>query len=92
MSERIDTLRATLRELEKELAALSGSELHADTRAQLEQTVAKLQDALAASSPTLEHQSIAEQLTEAAETFRDSHPNLFAIVGRATDALSRIGL
>lgn len=92
MSEQIDTLQATLRELESELAKLEESELQAETRAQLEQTVAKLQAALASPSPTLEHQSMVEQLTEAAETFRDSHPTLFAVIGRATDALARIGL
>jgi len=88
MPERIDRLRATVRELEKELASLS--EIDDQTRDVLEEAVQEIRDALRPQD--LEPQSLASRLKLAAEDFESSHPTLFGIVSRMIDALGQMGI
>lgn len=90
MPERIEKLRATVTELEKELASLS--ELDAPTRVLLEEAVSELQTTLAKQPTEIEPQSLTDQLTEAAKAFESSHPTLFGIVHRTIDALAQMGI
>lgn len=87
-SEHIERLRATIRELESELAQLS--EIDEQTREVLEQAALEIRGAL--DPEDLEHQSLASRLKHAAERFETSHPNLFGIVSRTIDALGQIGI
>ncbi|MCA9123465.1 MAG: DUF4404 family protein [Planctomycetaceae bacterium] len=90
MPERIEKLRATVTELEVELASLS--ELDAPTRALLEEAVGELQATLSKQPVEIEPQSLTEQLTEAAKAFEHSHPTLSGIVHRTIDALAQMGI
>jgi len=38
------------------------------------------------------HESLVDQLREAAESFEEQHPSLTELVGRVADALSRLGI
>ncbi|MBC8353556.1 MAG: DUF4404 family protein [Planctomycetes bacterium] len=90
MPERIEKLRATVTELEAELASLS--ELDEQTRTLLEEAVSELQATLSKQPAEIEHHSLTERLTESAEAFRLSHPTLFGIVKRTIDALAQMGI
>ena len=90
MPERIEKLRATVTELEAELASLA--ELDDATRALLEEAVSELQAALSKSAADIEPQSLTERLTESAEAFELSHPTLYGIVKRTIDALAQMGI
>ena len=90
MPERIEKLRATVSELEAELASLS--ELDDETRNLLEDTVNDLQAKLAKHPDEIEPHSLTERLREVAEAFETSHPNLYGIVSRTIDALAQMGI
>lgn len=90
MPERIEKLRATVTELEAELATLS--ELDDQTRVLLEEAVADLQATLKKKPEDIEHHTLSERLQESAEAFQTSHPNLFGIVKRTIDALAQMGI
>lgn len=90
--EHTDKLRATLHELETEMASLAGPELDPETRALLEETVSALQAKLAKQPVAVEPQSLADRLTASAAALEVSHPTLFGVVSRTADALSRIGI
>ncbi|HUG69778.1 MAG TPA: DUF4404 family protein [Pirellulaceae bacterium] len=90
MPERIEKLRATVAELEAELASLT--ELDDPTRALLEDAVSELQATLAMQPADFEPHSLTERLTEAAEAFESSHPTLFGVVRRTIDALAQMGI
>jgi len=90
MPERIEKLRATVTELEAELASLT--ELDDPTRALLEEAVSELQATLSKPAAEIEPQSLTERLTESAEAFEKSHPTLYGIVKRTIDALAQMGI
>ncbi len=90
MPERIEKLRATVTELEAELASLA--ELDDATRALLEEAVSDLQAALAKKPAEIEHHSLTERLAESAQAFEESHPTLYGIVKRTIDALAQMGI
>ncbi|HRX78095.1 MAG TPA: DUF4404 family protein [Pirellulaceae bacterium] len=90
MPERIEKLRATVTELEAELASLA--ELDEPTRALLEEAVSELQATLAKQPAEIEHQSLTERLSESAEAFESSHPTLYGLVKRTIDALAQMGI
>lgn len=90
MPERIEKLRATVNELEAELAALT--ELDDPTRALLEEALSELQATLSKQPAEIESQSLTERLQESAKAFESSHPNLFGIVSRTIDALAQMGI
>ena len=90
MPERIEKLRATIEELESELASLS--EIDDETREVLKEAVSEIQTALKQTPSEIEHQSLADHLKDAAEDFESSHPTLFGIVRRTIDALGQMGI
>jgi polyhydroxyalkanoate synthesis regulator phasin len=90
MPERINKLRATVTELEAELAGLS--EVDDETRAVLEEAVREIQDALHEQPETLEHQTLSDRLRDAAKDFEASHPTLYGVVTRTIDALAQMGI
>lgn len=91
MPERLDRLRATLDELDRELEALDT--LDDATRARLEETKRDIQAALEKQQPEeVEHESFIERLNDAAQEFETSHPRLTAAVGRIVDALAQLGI
>ena len=90
MPERIEKLRATVAELEAELASLS--ELDDQTRVLLEQALSELQATLSKQPAEIEHHSLSERLKETAEAFESSHPTLYGIVSRTIDALAQMGI
>ncbi len=90
MPERIEKLRATITELEAELASLT--ELDATTRELLEEAVGDMRAALDKQSAEIEPNSLTERLRESAEAFESSHPTLYGIVSRTIDALAQMGI
>jgi hypothetical protein len=86
-----EQLRATLKELENELAALES--LDESTRAMLVEAKrdieAKLNQPERTEPPT---ESITSGLREAVERFESSHPTLTGIVSRIADALAQLGI
>ena len=90
MPERIEKLRATVTELEAELAAIT--ELDDPTRVLLEEAVSELQATLSKQPAEIEPQSLTERLRESAKAFETSHPTLFAVVKRTIDALAQMGI
>jgi hypothetical protein len=84
-------LRATLRELETELRAVT--ELDAESKAMLELALEEIDAALHAKSPAASHpQSLGERLRLSAGDFEGSHPALAGIMHRVVDALSQLGI
>jgi vacuolar-type H+-ATPase subunit I/STV1 len=90
MPERIEKLRATVTELEAELASIT--ELDDPTRALLEEAVSELQATLQKQPAEIEHHSLTERLHESAKAFESSHPTLYGIVSRTIDALAQMGI
>lgn len=92
MSEQIEKLRATVQELEAELASLDS--VDEETREVLAQAMAEISDTLRRQeSPTAEeHQGLAARLQDAAEEFESSHPTLAGILGRLVNSLGQMGI
>lgn len=90
MSEQITKLRATVDELESELAELS--EIGDEARAVLEEAVSEIQEALRQQDDEIAHQTLSERLRDAAEGLEKSHPTLFGIVHRMVDVLGQMGI
>lgn len=98
MPDRIAKLRATLRELEEELAGIET--LDDETRAELELAQHEIEAALQARSdagganhpPAAASNSPVDRLREATRDFEADHPNLTAIVQRTIDGLSQLGI
>lgn len=98
MPDRIEKLRATLRELEAELAGIDS--LDEQTRSELELAREEIEAALqsrssasAAENEPWEHPSGAiERLRAATRDFEAEHPTLAAIVHRTIDGLGQLGI
>jgi len=92
MPEKHERLRATLQELESELASLKT--LDDETRSVLETALAEIGDVLHKpdSSGQDHHETMASRLRDAAKDFETSHPTLFGIVSRTIDALGQMGI
>ncbi|MGE0756010.1 MAG: DUF4404 family protein [Pirellulaceae bacterium] len=92
MPEKHEKLRATLQELESELATLNS--LDDETRTALETVLQEISDTLGKRAPTepAQHGTLASRLQDAAEEFETSHPTLFGIVTRTIDALGQMGI
>ncbi len=90
MSERLDKLRSTLRQLEDELAALGT--LDDATREQLaaacEEIAASLRRGKVPSSPSPDEDSIQGRLAD----FEASHPQFAGVVTRLLDGLAQLGI
>lgn len=90
MPQQIAKLRATIAELERELASLS--ELDDETRALLTEAASELQEALGRQPHKIRQPLLTERLQSAAEEFETSHPTLFGIVTRMIDSLAQLGI
>ena len=90
MSDRLEKLRTTLAELERELAAVGSLD---------DQTREQLADAAAEIAATLGRGQRSEQTVAAEDSlkgrlveFEASHPQLAIIVGRLIDGLAQLGI
>ena len=91
MNERLEQLRATVRELEQELAEVDS--LDPATREVLSQAARDIQSALGASAPErLKSPGITARLRDAASDFETSHPTLAGVLERVIDALGQLGI
>jgi len=91
MNERLEQLRATVRELEHELSEVDS--LDPATRQVLSQAAHEIQQALGASAPeTLSSPGITQRLRDAAAEFETTHPTLSGVLERVIDALGQIGI
>ena len=84
-------LRRRLEELHRELEATE--EVDREARALLGDVMEDIRELLERSGESPHtHQSLAERLREAARHTEESHPTLFAMVGRVVDTLSNLGI
>jgi hypothetical protein len=99
MSDRIEKLRATLRELETELAEIDT--LDDETRAELELAREEIEAALESRAASArsnkgdqwrEPTGAIERLRAATRDFEAEHPTLAAIVHRTIDGLGQLGI
>ena len=91
MPERLDNLRANLKELEAELA--SGQKLDAQTKASLEDLAADIRRLIARNRPDdAPPASLLDQLQTQERAFEASHPTLTQSLARIIDALGQIGI
>lgn len=96
MTDRIEKLRATLAELEAELADMDS--IDPKSRARLQEVAAEISAALERSDPDLAGlrleppHTIPERLSENVETFRAQHPTLAGILQRLVDGLAQLGI
>jgi hypothetical protein len=91
MTENLDRLRATLRELKQELRSLETMDV--ETRQSLEDVMRDIDASLHQSDEAdIPHHTMIERLKEAAQGFEDSHPTVSGIVGRIIDGLGQIGI
>jgi hypothetical protein len=91
MSEELERLRATVRELEAELKSLH--QVDPQTKSLLEEVRAEIEAKLhgpAVGAPSRE--LLSSRLSEAAERMETTHPNLFGMVARLADALAQLGI
>lgn len=91
MSEELERLRATVRELEAELKSLQ----HVDpqTKSLLEEVREKIEAKLhrpAAEPPS--HELLSTRLSAAAERMESTHPTVFGMFARLADALAQLGI
>jgi hypothetical protein len=91
MTEHIQRLRTTVKELEDELHELDSidDEARDVLRAAMEEIQVALQ---AASSTPLETHSVSERLNGVARDFESSHPTLAGIINRLIDGLGQMGI
>lgn len=97
MPHRVEDLRATLRELEAELAGVDT--LDAESRQLLETAAAEIQAALGKDEPAAEvaaageaSQTWTDKLYDVASDFEQSHPTLSRVVGNVANALAQLGI
>lgn len=95
MNERLEHLRATVRELERELTEVES--LDADTRQALAQAAADIHAALGQSAPAATDESlnapgVTQKLRDVAAEFESSHPTLAGVLERVIDALGQFGI
>jgi len=84
-----EELKASLTELRAALAA--GKPLNDKQRATLESVLNDVGSLLEGEGDH-EHESVADQLREAAQHFEESHPDLTLAVGSLANVLSRMGI
>lgn len=91
MTEQIERLRATIRELEDELRDIDALDL--ETRLLLEEALrdidAKIQGPL---SEPRDEDLLSDRVSGAAEHFETTHPTLFGVLTRLADGLARMGI
>lgn len=91
MAHPLEKLRATLDELDRELAAVDTVDPH--TRSLLEEARAEIQTAIdQQDAAQLQSQSLVDRLKDAEQEFEASHPNLAGIVMRMINTLAQLGI
>ena len=91
MPRRLEKLRETLDELDRELASVDTVDPR--TRALLEEARAEIQTALdQQDTDQLRSQSLIDRLKDAEQEFEASHPNLSGIVMRMINTLAQLGI
>jgi hypothetical protein len=91
MAQSVEKLRATLHELERELAQVKS--LDAESRRLLEAAAAEIHEALAQQpQQKIQPQTWTERLSAATQEFEESHPTLSRLVGNVVDALAHLGI
>lgn len=91
MTDNLEKLRSTLKELKDELHSLDA--IDEQTRQSLEDVVQDIHSSLHTDETTdIEHHSLTERLKDAAQGFEESHPTLAGIVARTIDGLGQIGI
>lgn len=90
MSERLDKLRDTLRQLEIELAALGT--LDDATREQLAAACEEMATSLRRDRPTSASLETADSVQGRLADFEASHPQLAGVVTRLLDGLAQLGI
>ncbi|MEQ8791918.1 MAG: DUF4404 family protein [Pirellulaceae bacterium] len=92
MPERLENLRATLADLERELAKLN--EADEGLRARLEAVQADISQALerAQSPQEVQPQSLMERLAATEQEFEGAHPHLAGVLRQLIDGLAQLGI
>ena len=91
MPDRLERLRTTLHDLERELTELDA--VDTETRAMLDLASREIRAALQKSEhPLPGHPTLVAKLTTAAERFEVSHPNVAGVLHRVIDALGQLGI
>jgi len=91
MSEQVERLRATLRELEQELRAVDT--LDVETRRLLEDALVDIDAKISEPrSESRDDELLSHRLSGAAERFESTHPTLFGVLTRLADGLARMGI
>jgi hypothetical protein len=91
MPQSVEKLRATLHELERELAQVDS--LDAESRRLLEAAAAEIHEALTKMpQQQIQPQTWTGRLSAAMEDFEDSHPTLSRLVGNVVNALAQLGI
>ena len=97
MPHRIENLRATLEELERELDGVE--QLDDESRQLLETAAAEIQEALhkdepdeAVTSASDASSTWTDKLYDVASDFEESHPTLSRLVGNVASALAQLGI
>jgi uncharacterized protein YukE len=91
MPERVEKLRAAIRELKHELN--SAESLDEATRRALEDTAEEIEATLRADEPAeLNEGAIHSRLQSTLEQFEASHPALASMLSRVIDTLGQIGI
>ncbi len=89
MEEKIAQLRATLSELHEELKDID--QLDDQTREMLTNTANELDEVLGEEASE-QRQTLSQQLSDVAQEFEDSHPQLTRLLGSIVDALAQLGI
>ncbi len=89
MEEKIAQLRATLSELHEELKEID--QLDDQTREMLTNTANELDEVLGEEASE-QRQTLSQQLSDVAQEFEDSHPQLTRLLGSIVDALAQLGI
>lgn len=90
MSDRLDKLRSTLRQLETELAALGT--LDDATREQLAAACEEMASSLRRGQPTSTSLEAEDSVQGRLADFEASHPQLAGVVTRLLDGLAQLGI
>jgi ABC-type transporter Mla subunit MlaD len=90
MTDRLDKLRATLSELEKELATVDS--LDDDAREQLADAAAEIAATLRRGKRSDQTLVAEDSLKNRLVDFEASHPQLAIVVGRLLDGLAQLGI
>ena len=91
MSDPFDKLRATLRDLEQELA--SAEPLDDDARQLLEQAAQDIRAKLARTALSgVESESLIDRMHSAARRFESTHPTLSGILEQIAEGLAQLGI